>query len=162
MVTFSLQGTSVITPIIPITMVVAPGLVIATNSSEQVFEASPILFILTWGIMAAKVTNKLIVAHMSKSELSNNDVVLLVPLAFLLRSYCNLDSVISEKHLLVAACAFVCVDLFLYSRAVCAEICQHMKVRDLVTSEPHYINHFLQVELFRIPLPAETTTKKNK
>ena len=127
-----------ITPVLPIMMVIVPGVVIASNSSENVFEENPILFIVTWGIMAAKVTNKLIVsfpecehwlssvytryfqqvAHMSKSELSNNDIVLVVPAAFFVRSYCHLGGIISEKQLLVLSAAFVTVDLVLYCRAV--------------------------------------------
>ncbi len=107
-----------ITPVIPITLTVVSGLIIANYSTENVFEENPILFIVTWGLMAAKVTNRLIVAHMSKSELANMDITLLVPAAFIVRSYCNLGALISEKQLLALACLFVTVDIVLYCRAV--------------------------------------------
>ncbi len=114
-----------ITPVIPIFLVVLPGLLIASNSSENVFEENPILFVVTWGIMAAKVTNRLIVAHMSKSELSSFDVTMLTPAAFLVRSYCHLGAIISEKQLLVLACAFVTIDIIFYCRAVSKQMLEN-------------------------------------
>ncbi len=68
------------------------------------------------------MTNKLIVAHMSKSELSNSDVVLFIPAAFFVHSYCSLDGWVSEFQLLVVACIFVTADLLWYSASVSYKI----------------------------------------
>ncbi len=45
-----------ITPVIPISLVIIPGVLIALYSSQDVFGQNPILFIVTWGLMASKVS----------------------------------------------------------------------------------------------------------
>ena len=95
---FFVQGTSVITPVIPLFLVIGPGVYIACNSEEGVYEASPILYALTFCLIASKITNKLIVAHMSKSEMSNVDCTHFVPLAFLMNSWLSVG--IPEQFIL--------------------------------------------------------------
>lgn len=56
------QGTSVISPVIPLLAVVLSAFIISQKSVDRVFETHPSLYIITFGMVAAKVTNKLVVS----------------------------------------------------------------------------------------------------
>lgn len=56
------QGTSVLSPIIPFSFVVVPAYIIYQKSVEHVYENHPSLYILSFGMVAAKVTNRLVVS----------------------------------------------------------------------------------------------------
>lgn len=56
------QGTSVISPVIPLLAVVLSAFIISQKSVDKVFETYPSLYIITFGMVAAKVTNKLVVS----------------------------------------------------------------------------------------------------
>lgn len=55
------QGTSVLSPIIPFSLVVIPAFIICQKSPDHIFENHPALYILAFGMVAAKVTNRLVV-----------------------------------------------------------------------------------------------------
>lgn len=57
-----MQGTSVISPVIPLLTVVLSAFIISQKSVDRVFETYPSLYIITFGMVAAKVTNKLVVS----------------------------------------------------------------------------------------------------
>lgn len=57
------QGTSVLSPIIPFSFVVVPAFIIYRKSAEHVYENHPALYILSFGMVAAKVTNRLVVRN---------------------------------------------------------------------------------------------------
>jgi len=56
------QGTSVLSPSIPLTLVVLPALMIAQKSPQNIFTEHASVYILAFGMVAAKVTNKLVVS----------------------------------------------------------------------------------------------------
>ena len=60
------QGTSVITPIIPLLFVLVPAGYLASNSPENILETNPLRFIMTFGLIGSKITNKLIVSIFGK------------------------------------------------------------------------------------------------
>ena len=51
-----------LTPVIPLGLVISSGVLIALHSTEQIYHKHPILYIITFGFMTAKITNKLIVS----------------------------------------------------------------------------------------------------
>lgn len=55
------KGTSVLSPAIPLALVVVPAYIIACKSESHIFEQHPCLYILAFGIVTAKVTNRLVV-----------------------------------------------------------------------------------------------------
>lgn len=57
------QGTSVLSPGIPLVSVIISGYVISQKSVTMMYENHPVLFIVTFGVVAAKVTNKLVVSY---------------------------------------------------------------------------------------------------
>lgn len=57
-----LQGTSVLSPVIPLSLVVVPAFIIWKKSEQNLYENHPVLYIFAFGLVAAKVTNRLVVS----------------------------------------------------------------------------------------------------
>uniref|UniRef100_U5ESN6 diacylglycerol cholinephosphotransferase n=1 Tax=Corethrella appendiculata TaxID=1370023 RepID=U5ESN6_9DIPT len=132
----TVAGTSVLSPIIPFLFVVVPAFIISQKSTDHIFEKYPSLYILAFGMITAKVTNRLVVAHMTKSEMEYLDWGLIGPLCLFLNQYFN--NFLPEYLILWFAMLWCSVDLIRYCGQVCLEICD-----------------YLQIELFRIPYPPK-------
>ena len=66
-----------ISPAIPFAFVVVPAYIIACKSEDHIFEQHPALYILAFGLVAAKVTNRLVVSsefHIIK-KISNTSMI---------------------------------------------------------------------------------------
>jgi len=122
----TIAGTSVLGPAIPLALVVVPAYVIACKSEEQVFEENPALYILAFGLVVAKVTNRLVVAHMTRSEMSYFDSVLIGPFLLALNQYFN--NFFQEYYVLWLCLVWALFDLYRYCRVVCWEICQALGI----------------------------------
>nr|CAH7757638.1 unnamed protein product [Callosobruchus chinensis] len=94
----TVAGTSVLSPIIPFSMVLVPAFIIYKKSTQEIYENHPALYILAFGLVATKVTNKLVVAHMTKSEMEYTDSSLLGPTMLFLNQYFN--TFINEYYVL--------------------------------------------------------------
>ncbi|XP_031825797.1 choline/ethanolaminephosphotransferase 1 bbc isoform X1 [Nomia melanderi] len=136
----TIAGTSVLSPIIPFSFVVVPAFIIYRKSAEHVYENHPALYILAFGMVAAKVTNRLVVAHMTKNEMQYLDSSLIGPAMLFLNQYFNFF--IKEYYVLWLCFIWVTLDLLRYSSQICLEICDHMKIK-----------------LFRIPLGDHRTSQ---
>ncbi|KAH8405572.1 hypothetical protein KR215_002921 [Drosophila sulfurigaster] len=132
-------GTSVLSPSIPLTLVVLPALIIAQKSPENIFTEHASVYILAFGMVAAKITNKLVIAHMTKAEMEYLDWSLLGPALLFLNQYFN--CIIPEIWLLWFALIWGTQDLLRYCSQVCLEICQH-----------------LRIDLFRIPYSPKSSS----
>ncbi|XP_014255460.1 choline/ethanolaminephosphotransferase 1 isoform X9 [Cimex lectularius] len=124
---WSTQGTSVLSPVIPLSLVVIPAFIICQKSADRVYEDNPVLYIFAFGLVAAKVTNRLVVAHMTRNEMDYLDSSLVGPAMLFLNQYFNFF--ISEYIVLWFCLVWVCFDLLRYSRQVCLEICDHMHIQ---------------------------------
>ncbi|XP_030026811.1 cholinephosphotransferase 1 isoform X6 [Manduca sexta] len=131
----TVAGTSILSPVIPFSLVVVPAFIIFQKSESHVYENHPSLYIMAFGMVAAKVTNRLVVAHMTKSEMEYYDWSLLGPAMLFLNQYFN--NALPEYWVLWLCTIWVCVDLVRYCGQICLEICEHLKI-----------------QLFRIPYPA--------
>uniref|UniRef100_T1PFL7 diacylglycerol cholinephosphotransferase n=1 Tax=Musca domestica TaxID=7370 RepID=T1PFL7_MUSDO len=141
----TVAGTSVLSPSIPLTLVVLPAFIIAQKSPENIFTEHSALYIIAFGMVAAKVTNKLVIAHMTKAEMEYLDWSLLGPGLLFLNQYFN--CVVPEIWLLWFTLIWGTQDLVRYCSQVCLEICAH-----------------LNIQLFTIPYPpkgvkAQTSSK---
>ncbi|XP_017889715.1 cholinephosphotransferase 1 isoform X5 [Ceratina calcarata] len=136
----TVAGTSVLSPIIPFSFVVVPAFIIYRKSAEHVYENHPALYILAFGMVAAKVTNRLVVAHMTKNEMQYLDSSLIGPAMLFLNQYFNFF--IKEYYVLWLCFIWVTLDLLRYSAQICLEICDYMKIK-----------------LFRIPLVDHRTSQ---
>uniref|UniRef100_A0A6M2DVT2 diacylglycerol cholinephosphotransferase n=1 Tax=Xenopsylla cheopis TaxID=163159 RepID=A0A6M2DVT2_XENCH len=133
----TVAGTSVLSPIIPFSLVVIPAFIICQKSPDHIFENHPALYILAFGMVAAKVTNRLVVAHMTKSEMEYLDWALLGPSLLFLNQYFN--NFVNEYYVLCLCLVLSTFDLMRYCAQVCLEICEH-----------------LRIQLFKIPYPPKS------
>ncbi|KAM7344519.1 choline/ethanolaminephosphotransferase 1 bbc isoform 4-T4 [Cochliomyia hominivorax] len=138
----SVAGTSVLSPSIPLTLVVLPAFIIAQKSPENIFTEHSALYIVAFGMVAAKITNKLVIAHMTKAEMEYLDWGLLGPALLFLNQYFN--CVVPEIWLLWFTLVWGTQDLIRYCAQVCLEICAH-----------------LHIQLFTIPYPAKGASKSH-
>lgn len=148
----TVAGTSVLSPVIPFSMVLVPAFIIYRKSIENVYEQHPALYILAFGMVAAKVTNRLVVAHMTKSEMEYMDWSLIGPAMLFFNQYFN--TFIPEHIVLWLCMVWVTLDLIRYSTQICREICEHLHI-ELFSISYAGVSQ-------RIPTPTTTVpTEKN-
>ncbi|KAJ8392342.1 hypothetical protein AAFF_G00077060 [Aldrovandia affinis] len=122
----TVADTSVLSPGMHIGLILTLAFIIFKKSSSQLFELHPCLYILTFGIVMAKISNKLVVAHMTKSELHLQDTAFIGPGLLFLNQYFN--SFIDEYFVLWTALLLSLVDLARYCTGVCLQIAGHLKI----------------------------------
>ncbi|XP_076860543.1 choline/ethanolaminephosphotransferase 1a [Brachyhypopomus gauderio] len=123
----TVAGTSVLSPAFHIAMVIVLALAVYRTSPEQVFETQPCLFVLAFGFVSAKITNKLVVAHMTRSELPRADVAFAGPLLLLLSQ--GLHEFLCQHLLLWVTLGLSGLDLVCYCVSVCNQIATHLNIR---------------------------------
>jgi len=126
----TVADTSVLFPALPIgflqlSSLVLCGYVMAERGS-RLFFVNPCLYTLAFGIFCAKVTCRLVVAHMTKSELAFLDPVYFGPLLLLANQY--FDFIFNEYLLLWVSLIYGAMDLGKYSYKVCSEIATHLHI----------------------------------
>lgn len=110
----TVAGTSIISPILPFLLVIIPAFIIAEKSGSELYLNHPVLYLLTFGVLAAKISCRLVVAHMSKSEMNLLDPGLYGPLILFLNQYFN--EFITEYYVLWIAFLWCTYDLIGYCR----------------------------------------------
>uniref|UniRef100_A0A8C2ANF8 Cholinephosphotransferase 1 n=1 Tax=Cyprinus carpio TaxID=7962 RepID=A0A8C2ANF8_CYPCA len=123
----TVADTSVLSPGLHIGLILSLAFIIFKKSSSQVFEHHPCLYILTFGMVIAKISNKLVVAHMTKSELHLPDTAFIGPGLLFLNQYFN--SYIDEHIVLWIAMVLSLVDLLRYCTGLCLQIASHLRIR---------------------------------
>lgn len=123
----TVADTSVLSPGLHIGLILTLAFMIFKKSSSQLFEHHPCLYILTFGMVIAKISNKLVVAHMTRSELHLQDTAFIGPGLLFLNQYCN--SFINEYVVLWIALVLSLVDLTRYCTGVCLQIASHLRIQ---------------------------------
>jgi len=121
----SIAHTSILSPLLPLGVIVVPGIVIC-KKSPLLLEQNPCLYLLMFSLAISKPTIKLVVAHMTKSEISTIDSVLVGPSMLFLNQYFN--TFINERIVLWAALIWTAADLLTYATRVCIEISNHLNI----------------------------------
>lgn len=122
----TVAGTSIISPIIPFLLCIVPAYIISEKSRSGLYLNHPVLYMLAFGLLAAKVSCRLVVSHMSKSEMNYFDSGLVGPLILFLNQYFN--EFFPEYGVLWVAISWVTFDLCWYSMNVCLEMCDHFNI----------------------------------
>jgi phosphatidylglycerophosphate synthase len=122
----TVANTSVLFPIVPIFIIMGTALLIAVRSPTQIYHRYPSLFLISFGMMAAKVINKIVVAHMCKSEISMFDPIYLGALAMFFNQHFNWP--MDEKILLWAVCVFSVAEALRYEIRVCRQIADFLNI----------------------------------
>ncbi|CAI5455643.1 unnamed protein product [Caenorhabditis angaria] len=129
----TIAGTSVLSPLFPLLMVILPFMMIYSKTNSSVFDDHITLFSLCFGAVGAKATNRLVIAHMSKSELRLWDWIYVGPLALMLNQY--YDYAVNEYYLLWAATIYCYASLFVY--------CTVILIINANLQSLGYLNHLL-------------------
>lgn len=111
----------------PFLCVIVPSCVIAVKSKSGIYNTNPTLYMITFGILFAKITNKLVVAHLSKSKMDMLDSGMIGSAILFLNQYFN--EFIPEYYALWLALAWCTFDLMYYCRNVCLEMCSFMNIK---------------------------------
>ncbi|XP_019738577.1 cholinephosphotransferase 1 [Hippocampus comes] len=130
----TVADTSVLSPGLHISLILTLAFIIFKKSSSRLFELHPCLYLLTFGMVIAKISNKLVVAHMTKSELHLPDTAFIGPGLLFLNQYFN--SFVDEYIVLWIAMVLSLVDLTRYCTGVCHQIAGHLRIRVFSITPP--------------------------
>lgn len=121
----TVADTSIVFPVFPLFLFLFLAFSIAQKSSI-IFLQNQCLYVLTFGFVWAKVTIKLIIAHMTKGEIYLFDTCLTGPVLLLLNQY---FSYLVPELLVLHLCLIIAlIDLMKYCVKVCYQICTHMNI----------------------------------
>ncbi|XP_022091676.1 cholinephosphotransferase 1-like isoform X2 [Acanthaster planci] len=112
-------GTSVLSPLMGISTIFF--LAVVTKATTNLFDHQPCIFLIVFALLEAKMSNKLIIAYMTKSELTQLDSILLGPIVLLANQL--LGNPLSGHILLWATLVYAATDLFIYLRKAILDIC---------------------------------------
>nr|CDS20303.1 choline:ethanolaminephosphotransferase 1 [Echinococcus granulosus] len=122
----TVANTSVLFPAFPFGLVMFLAIMVAVRSPLQLYTNHLVLFLITFGFVAVKVILKLVVDHMSKSEMTFIDSVLVGPFALFFNQYFNCP--IPESFVLWCCCILAVADVLLYSSNVCIQIADYLNI----------------------------------
>ncbi|KAM6094606.1 cholinephosphotransferase 1 isoform 2-T2 [Chlamydotis macqueenii] len=120
------KGTSVLSPGLHIGLLITLAVMIYKKSTTQLFEKHACLYVLTFGFVNAKISQKLVVAHMTKSEICLQDTVFIGPGLLFLDQYFN--SFVDEYIVLWIALFISLFDMLRYATGVCLQIAAHLHI----------------------------------
>lgn len=126
--------TSVLSPSTPLIFLLTLVIVIYGHRDSQLMSEYPILFTTMFGLCFSKISNKLILAHMSRSELEIWDRSWYSLVLLILNQYFN--CVIPQLLLLWVSFIWIVADLIYYLTAVYIEIAEHFKIKILTIPGP--------------------------
>lgn len=122
----TIAGTSILSPIIPLMLVYSFTLIIYSKSMSNAFVNYVAIYIITFGFVCAKITCKLVVAHMSKSEMSKMDTIFIGPLILFFNQYFNFY--FDELTMLWIAFAYILLDFICFSYSTCRQLANHLRI----------------------------------
>ncbi|KFD69174.1 hypothetical protein M514_02950 [Trichuris suis] len=122
----TVADTSVLFPVFPLLSVAVPAVIIFRKSTSTAFLRYISLYYIAFGIVAAKVTCRLVIAHMTRSELQISDSIFYGPLMLFLNQY--FDSFIPEYPLLVLCTIYCAANFLLYATLLIRQICDYLHI----------------------------------
>jgi len=122
----SVAGTSIIFPVWPNGFLIFLAFIASNYSISHALEEHTALHLVCYGIVFSKITNRLIVAHMSKSPLNTWDSAYIGPIAVCINQYFN--CCIGEHILLWFFLIYSLYDLLRYNIKVCQELCDALDI----------------------------------
>ncbi|KAA3676259.1 uncharacterized protein DEA37_0013220, partial [Paragonimus westermani] len=135
----TVANTSVLFPICPLLLVLGSAVLMATRSPSNIYHNHPCLFLLGFGAVMAKISQNLVIAHMTKSGIALFDSVMLGPFSLLVNLY--FECPISEHFLLWLFVFWSTLDMLYFCIRVAIQVA-----------------NFLNLYIFRVDRPAMTTT----
>lgn len=130
----TVADTSVIFPLLPLLTVILPPLMIYHRAESSAFSDHLVLFTFLFGLVGSKITNRIIIAHMSRSELHLWDSVLVGPALIMLNQYMN--SPLPEYPLLLFVFLLVLANVLAHATLVCRQLCDHLHIACFTIPQP--------------------------
>nr|CAB3230095.1 choline/ethanolaminephosphotransferase 1-like [Phallusia mammillata] len=122
----TVANTSVLSPGINVAVLFGFAITIALQSKDNVMQRHPVLYLLFFSLIVTKLINRLVVAHMTKSELRVLDTSLISVLVMFLNQC--LGSYVKEHLLLWMCFVYSCVHLALYLTYTYNKIANHLNI----------------------------------
>lgn len=137
----SVAGTSILSPSIPLLCVVVPSVVIMRMSPSSLYESNPTLYLLLLGLISTKITIKLIICHMSRTELAYFDSSMTGLILLFLNQY--FYCIIDEYIVLWVAFVYSLYDLIRYSSLLCQDISTYLNIYTFsIAKKDPSLNHY--------------------
>ncbi|CAF0809159.1 unnamed protein product [Rotaria sordida] len=122
----SVAGTSIIFPVWHIGFLIFLAFIASNYSISHSLKEHTALHLTCYGIVFSKITNRLIIAHMSKSPLDTWDTAYYGPVAVCVNQYFN--CCIKEDIFLWIFLIYSLYDLLRYNIKVCQELCDALNI----------------------------------
>lgn len=122
----TVANTSVLFPIFPFGIVILSSVMVAGRSPSALQSNYPVLFLTAFGFVGVKIIMKLVVTHMSRSEMTCLDSVLFGPFLLHLNQYFNCP--IPEVFVLWCCCIWAIADTLRYSAAVSLQLADYLNI----------------------------------
>ncbi|UJR28270.1 hypothetical protein I4U23_009520 [Adineta vaga] len=120
------SGTSVMVPAWSLIVFIVLTLVAAYYSKAHILELHTALFLICYGLVFSKITNRLIVAHMSKSAFNTWDSIFIGAITVCINQLFGFSF---GEHIFLWGCLiFNVYDLLRYDAKVCQELCDAFDV----------------------------------
>ncbi|KAI6241695.1 hypothetical protein M3Y99_00331300 [Aphelenchoides fujianensis] len=122
----TVADTSIVFPLFPLLSVCLPFCMIYSKSVSGVYDDNITLFCLCFAAVGAKATNRLVIAHMSQSELTIWDWIYLSPIMMIINQY--YDFYFDEYKVLLIATIYAYVSLLIFCVSVCQQFCDYLNI----------------------------------
>ncbi|CAL8094587.1 unnamed protein product [Calicophoron daubneyi] len=136
----TVANTSVLFPVCPLFVVILMAILVAVRSPAGVYQQNISLYLLTFGIVTAKISQNLVVAHMTKSAITLFDSSMLGPFCLLANRY--FDCPLNETLVLWFSCAWAVFDVLYF--------CVRVSIQ---------IANFLNIYMFRVDRPPSQPSR---
>ncbi|XP_041365543.1 choline/ethanolaminephosphotransferase 1-like [Gigantopelta aegis] len=137
----TVAGTSTIFPLFPIAIVLGVQVTLHVMSPSQVFHQHRCLYMTCFTMLATKVTTRLMLANLSKSEMSLVCFGLTGPSVMLANQYFN--CILDEYFTLLCCFFLVTINFLWFSYQISMEICEHLNIHMFTISSkpPHSVKN---------------------
>lgn len=122
----TVAGTSVLSPLFPIAVVLYMAYLTARTSSTNLFQRHPCLFVMAFGMACSKISIKLVVGCMTRSPVEFKDSTMIGGILQILNIHYG--SPINEYVLLWCMMGHVMFEQLRYNFALGSEICDYLNI----------------------------------
>lgn len=121
----TIAGTSILSPLVPAGIPLLIGYWMASNSQSHVLQRHPVLFLVSLGTPLIKLSCKIVVSHMTRSEMTLFDDIIYIPaFAYILQKLNWLD----DYWILLICLIISLYYLVWYCFQVCNDVCSYLKI----------------------------------
>ncbi|ESN90929.1 hypothetical protein HELRODRAFT_116477 [Helobdella robusta] len=112
-------------PAIPLLILITFGVVCCIFSKSRVMQNNLVLYHFMFGVVITKLCCRVLVSHMTKSEMCLVDSIFISPCLLFLVQMCQ---VASEDLMLWIAFIYAWMNLLVYVHQVCSDICDYLNI----------------------------------